>query len=239
MRLLANLSLTAKLVGAFLVTSVLAVLLGLFAIVQLDKVNQTANEMQQRWMPSVRTALEMNMRMNAVRRDELQHILSVSEADLARYDNQLKETLVKFDAARAEYEKLDSTPAEQQAFDSFMQSWRGYLLEHEKVLAASRGGRNDEAKALNRGESAKLFRAAADDLNRIVEINVAGGADASKRGDELFAASRTQMIAGLAVIAALGLALGWLISRAITCRSPARSGSSAASRKATSTTAST
>jgi methyl-accepting chemotaxis protein len=213
---LSNASLTVKLVGAFLVTSVLAVLLGLFALAQLDKVNGTSTEMAERWMPSAQAAGEMAMRINMVRRDELQHILSVSEADMSKYEAQLTETKAKLADARGRYEKLPSEGDEKAAYESFRQNWAAYLAQHDKVLQLSRAGRNEEAKALNRGEAAQHFRESVADLTKIVELNAAGGAAASKRGDELFARSRTQMISGLAVIAALGLALGWLISRAIT-----------------------
>jgi methyl-accepting chemotaxis protein len=216
MRFLANLSLTAKLVGAFMITSLLAVLLGLFAAVQLDKVNQMSRELAGSWLPSVQYVSDMNTRLNGLRRDELQHILSETPEERTRYEGQMTETLATFERDREAYEKLITTDEERRLHESFMASWRAYVAAHDEVLALSRGGRNDEAKALLRGEAGKHFRAASGELGKLVELNVKGGSAASERATEIFTTSRLQLLTGLGVIALLGLALGWLISRAIT-----------------------
>jgi methyl-accepting chemotaxis protein len=213
---LSNASLTVKLVGSFLVTSVLATVLGLFALVQLDGINQTSTEMETRWMPGVQAAGEMETRINMIRRDELQHILSASEADLAKYESQLADTKTKLATARSRYAELPAEADAKAAYDAFARSWSAYETEHDRVIALSRAGRNEDAKALNRGDAAKRFREAAAELTKIVEINTRGAAAAAERGDALYATSRSRLITGLAIIAALGLALGWLIARAIT-----------------------
>jgi methyl-accepting chemotaxis protein len=216
MRFLANLSLTAKLVGAFMITSLLAVLLGLFAAMQLDKVNRMSSELAESWLPSVQYVSDMNTRLNGLRRDELQHILSETPEERTRYEGQMTETLAQFERDRTAYEQVVSTDDERRLFESFMGVWRAYLAEHDKVLALSRAGRNEEAKTLLRGDAGKHFRAASAELGKLVDLNVKGGDAASERATEIFTTSRLQLLIGLGVIALLGLALGWLISRAIT-----------------------
>jgi methyl-accepting chemotaxis protein len=216
MRSLRDLSLTLKLVGAFLGTSVLAVILGAFAIVQLNRVNATAADLETSWLPSVRYLSDLNVQLNGLRRNELQHILSTSAEDMAKYEGQMRDVLARYERDRAEYVKVISSDDERRLYEGYDANWKSYLADHEKILALSRANRNEDAKALLRGDAGTHFRAAAEALDRLVELNVSGGTAAAAEGARVYRSSRLQLTAGLTAISLLGLALGWLLARSIT-----------------------
>ena len=217
MRVFANLPVAIKLIAAFLLTSALAALLGLFAVAQLEKVNATATELETSWLPSVRAMSSMHTNFVVYRAKELQHIISTSDADMAKYDKQIAELIAQFARETAEYQKLISTEEERAKFDEIQVLWKQYLVESEAVTALSRApGKKAEATEAVRAKSMELYLALAQAYADIVALNGRGGEAAAERGNAIYATSRQQMVTGLVAIAVIGLLLGWMISRTIT-----------------------
>ena len=76
---------------------------------------------------------------------------------MAKYEQQMGAILAAFDKNRAAYAKLISSPEEQKGYDSFVKNWDEYSAEHKKVLELSTANKNDEARALIRGNSQQQY----------------------------------------------------------------------------------
>ena len=210
-----NLKISMKLIGMFLVVLAITTFMGVFSIFQLEKVNQTSTDMELNWMPSVRFTSDMNTNTSDFRIGELQHILSVDDKDMAKYEKDLADVQAQFEKNKAEYEKLISSAEEKKLYDDFKQSWAEYMVEQKKLLELSRTNKNDEAKALIRGASQKHFDEASAELLKLVELNTEGGKAASRQGDVLYASSRLSIIGVLVTAIFLGLFLAFFAARAI------------------------
>lgn len=204
-----------KLTLSFVVVLVLMIFLGVLSILKLAQVNQTSTDMEVNWMPSTRAAGEMNTATSDYRIAELQHILSIDEADMTKYEKLLADINRGIEKTEAEYAKLVSSPEEQRIYDSFVQSWKEYLVESGKLIALSRQNKNDEAKALIRGNSQKEFDEASADLSKLIELNVDGGKNASHQGDILYENSRSWIMAILGIAIALSAAIATVLTRGI------------------------
>jgi methyl-accepting chemotaxis protein len=212
-----NLKIFSKLMLSFLAVLSMTVFMGVFSTVQLANVNQTSTDMELNWMPSVRVTEEMNVNIANFRIAELQHILSTDQTEMALYEKDMNKVLLVFEKNRADYLKLISSPEEKKLYDQFDKNWTEYLAEHAKLLALSRADKNDEAKALIRGNSQTQYDEASKDLLALVHMNVEGGNAASALGNALYADSRLWIIALLLGVVALGMALAVFIGR-IVCR---------------------
>jgi methyl-accepting chemotaxis protein len=210
-----NLKIFSKLMISFLAVLSMTVFMGVFSIFQLAKVNQTSTDMQLNWMPSMRVTEEMNVNIANFRIAELQHIVSIDETERARYEKNMDGVLLAFEKNRAEYAKLISSPEEKKLYDRFGQHWNGYLVEHKALLELSRADKNDEARALIRGNSKMHYDELGTDLLALVHMNVEGGNAASSQGDALYASSRLWIIALLLGVVALGMALAVFIGRIV------------------------
>jgi len=204
---------STKLISSFTIVVCLTIVLGIFSIYQMNLVNQTSTDMAENWMPSVKVSSDLNTNTSDFRVSELQHVLSVNEAEMKRYELQIAEQEKTIAANRATYEKLISSPEERSLYDQFSKDWATYMVEHDKIIALSRANKSDEAKILLRGISQKTFDAVSVVLTKIATLNVDGGNAASKQGDELYAYSRLICIIFLAVVAAIGVALALVITR--------------------------
>jgi methyl-accepting chemotaxis protein len=210
-----NLKVARKLILSFLLILSMMVCMGVFAIGQMAKVNQTSTDMEENWMPSVRATSDMNTNIANLRIAELQHILSTDDADMDKFEAAMAKAQAAFDKNRAEYLPLISSPEEKALYDSFSKNWDEYLAEHKKVLALSRANQNDEARALVQGNAQQQYLEAADDLLKLANLNVAGGKDASHQGNLLYSSSRLWVTVTVVAAVVIGLSLALTISRII------------------------
>jgi methyl-accepting chemotaxis protein len=213
MKWFANLQLSTKLMVSFLSIVLLGVLLGVFSIVQLARINQTALDLERNWMPSVRTTLSMSGDLATLRLKSLQHILSDNDADWSKYEAEGSAAIAKFEKDRAEYAKLISSQAEQQLYDAFLADWDAHLAEYKKALVLSREGQNVEARTLIRGLSQQKYNSANAEIAKLVELNIEGGRLASEAGTEHYEESRHWIMGALAGMALLSVAIVTLLMR--------------------------
>jgi methyl-accepting chemotaxis protein len=206
-------SIFRKLGTSFGILVVLTVCLGVFSLFQLGRVNQTSTELEVVWMPSVRALSDMNTNIANVRVATLQHILSTSDTDMDHYEAKMARFLATLEKNRKEYVPLIASEGEQRQYDLFSKDWDEYMAEQKKVLALSRANRNDEARDLIRGASQKQYDEAAADLQKLVDINIEGGRQASDRGNVLYAQSRYWVIGTLAGITLFSIAVAMLLMR--------------------------
>ena len=192
---------------------ILTVCLGGFSLFQLGRVNQTSTEMEVIWMPSVRALSDMNTNIANVRVVTLQHILSTSDKDMDHYEAKMARFLATLEKNRKEYVPLITSKEEQRQYESFSRNWDEYMGEQKNVLALSRANRNDEAKDLIRGASQRQYDAAAGDLQKLVDINIDGGKQASQRGNMLYDQSHHWVIGMLGGITLFSIAIAMLLMR--------------------------
>jgi methyl-accepting chemotaxis protein len=169
--------------------------------------------MEVKWMPSVRAVSDMNTNIANLRVVTLQHILSTSDADMDRYEAKMGKVLDAFEKNRKEYVGLISSPEEQRLYDSFSKKWDEFMVERKKMLALSRANRNDEATSLVRGNLQQQYDDAANNLQKLVDLNVEGGRQASAQGNMLYDQARGWVIGMLGGITLFSIAVAMLLMR--------------------------
>lgn len=215
MRWFYNLKISSKLIASFMVVLVLTAMMGVFSIIQLARVNQTASDMGTRWMPSIRAVSEMSSHIANIRAAELQHVLSTSKDEMSRYESDMAKAHRILEKNRAEYEKLISSPEEAELFLAFTTQWKAYMLEHSELVNYSSENKKADAMYLLRGDLQFLFDGASINLEKLVELNAGRGEHASDTGDELYESSRLWVIGVLVTSISLGIFLAFFVARVI------------------------
>ena len=209
-----NLKLAHKLLVSFVLILVLTAGLGVFSISQLSSVNQKSADLSDNWMPSTRMLLELKADMARYRINELQHITSESVEDRAAYEKLMVTIWDQLQKDVQTYQKLPAEPEEKQLAQQLVASMAAYKPLHDKMIAASNALRDDEARTLIRGEALQVYRSMSTALGRLVEIDVAGGKNASDAAKALYLSARAWIIGVIASAVALGLALAlWIAAR--------------------------
>jgi methyl-accepting chemotaxis protein len=214
MKTFANLNIAPKLLVSFAAVLLLTVILGIFSIRQLNQVNQAAVELGSNWMPSVRAVLAIKGDIWRLRAQETQLLLADTDTDRDTYGGRMKQALAAFDKDNANYAQLISEPAEKARYVDFSRLWSAYLAEDDKIVQLARGGKDDEAKILIRGESSRLNAELGKDIDELAQINIDGGIASQKNGTTVFETARLWIFAILGVCLLLGAALAvWIAGK--------------------------
>ncbi|MGE5499431.1 MAG: MCP four helix bundle domain-containing protein, partial [Syntrophothermus sp.] len=208
-----DLKISSKLILSFSLTLLLTVFLGVFSIVKLADVNATTAEMEKDWMPSIGFVGNMNTNIAGFRAAELQHILSVTEQEMDKYEKEMNDHKAKLESNRNLYLPLALSEEEKRQVREFDEAWVKYLAMNKSVLELSRQNKNEEAKALLRGQSEELFETVGRQLENMAEVNHQGGIAASARGEEHYQSSRAVLIILLVICAAIGIILALFLAR--------------------------
>ena len=212
---LSQLKLATRLGAVFCVVILLTVLMGVFSIAQLGTVKNTANELSQRWMPSIRVVEDIKSQVARVRTREFQYIISTEVAEMAKYDGVIANDLKDLRKMTDEYEALIATPGEREKWAAFQATWQRYLAEDAKIRAAARADDDAQEKALMRGESNKLIVSLRKQVDDMVEYYTAGGKEAAALGEAVHDRSRKAIAFWLVVVAALSAAGAWAVTRSL------------------------
>ncbi|MET0613209.1 MAG: methyl-accepting chemotaxis protein [Pseudomonas caspiana] len=210
-----DLKIATKLIASFLTVLALTAVMGVFSIIQLGQVNDTASEIRDNWMPSMRAASGMRFFAANYRIKENRHVAALSMDDKNMIAQEAAAERKQFETRLETYEKLLSNDEDRRLFTITKNDWAGYLAVSKDLQALSNQSREDEARAMLAGESKRQFDLVTGDLQKLVELNDAGAEAASQRGDALYDSARVSIIGVLIAALVIGLGLALFISRII------------------------
>src|SRR5580704_12283771 len=99
-----DLKIAKKLGFGFGVVEVLMIVLGVFAIAQISKVNASTVDIATNWLPSVRALAELNYDAASVRRDTLNFIVATDKRP--HYEEKLTAEVVQLQEIEKRYEPM-------------------------------------------------------------------------------------------------------------------------------------
>jgi methyl-accepting chemotaxis protein len=208
----------AKLTWAFVVVNVLTLILGIFAVAQLSRINANTDEIASNWMPRIDSIDGLRVTLNQFRRAEADHLLSLDGNEIGSIEGRMSELKKKLSDQQAKYEPLISNDEERKAYDQFKQSRDNYFAVNAKLLPLSQGGDKTfvEAKTLFKTESSVAFNTMISTLIKSSEINSKGASDARNAAKSTFEQSRIWVIALVVANVVLAGLLSLWITRLIT-----------------------
>jgi methyl-accepting chemotaxis protein len=210
---LRNLSVKIRIATAFALLVLMIAALGGFAIYAAGRIHQSTTDIETSWLPSVREL--GNLRYSVVRHRAVagRHVLMDQDAEKADVDRRIVKTLQGLDAAKRAYLPLISSPEEQQLFDVADAAVAKYLAASEIYLQQSRA--HDKAAAMeNYGQVvAPLGLEAESALEKVIELNDRGAAEASAQADGMYVGARGLVIAVVAAALLFAAFAGWYLIR--------------------------
>ena len=210
-----DLKIASKLLVTFFALSALTLLLGVFALHQMEQMQRANDEVSKNAMPSITYVSSTNTDTSDFRISELQHILSPDATQMAFYERDMRAEQESISAHLKKYEPLISTDEERRLYDEFTRLWKEYQEEHEKVLALSRENKNQEARDLLRGRSQEAFNSASAKLDELTRLNLELGKKEAERADATHELARGWILAVMGGSFLLGLLLSMTVARII------------------------
>jgi methyl-accepting chemotaxis protein len=211
----ANFTIAAKVVVAFLAVISLTGVLGVFSLTQLSRLNQRTQEIKDTWLPAVKALGNLNAAIWEFRAAELQHITSMDAANKARAVLAMDDQRERMTRNVERYEPLIVVKEERQLYDTFNDQWIEFMTEHASILALSVDLKTSEAMALSQGRSRELFEAATRTLVGLVDLDDQLADQVKHRAGAEAVSGRRWVVIVMAVVFAAGLGLAWVVTASL------------------------
>ncbi|MDB5989274.1 MAG: chemotaxis protein [Herbaspirillum sp.] len=210
-----NLKITNKLILSFFTVIVLTIILSIFSITQLARVNQASSVIATDALPSIRAILLMQVSIGRIRTYEAQDQLATDEANFVISEKALAARMTLFKQQQETYAKLVSIPEEQVIYPQLVKSLDAYFANTQQIFALSHAGKKDEAHAIYTGNSSKLFILIGQQIDQLSAANEKAAAQANIAADAIYNNSRLSILGLLTAAIALAVLLAVVISRII------------------------
>ncbi|WP_432239124.1 methyl-accepting chemotaxis protein [Herbaspirillum robiniae] len=210
-----DLKISKKLIATFLVVVAMVAALGAFSIRELDKVNSASTEIATNWLPSIRTLSTIQLTLARVRSFEMQHILAKDAKEYDEIEQASKKQIDVLKKQQALYVSQISEPEEKALYPEVEKLVATFLAEHDKIIAISHQGKDEEARSLQRGDATKAYRALLQNLDKLIEVNDRGADGSNKLADDIYSQARMWILGTVIVCIALAMMLAIWVSRLI------------------------
>src|SRR5450830_790494 len=215
---LSDFKIGTKLGAAFFAVVLLTIVVGVFAVNQLAKINANTVDLATNWIPSVDILAKMRITANQQRRVEGDHVLSTDTQEMEVIEKQFDELKKTLTEQEVRYEPMISSSEEKSGYEQFKQHREAYLAANAKMVALARGGeaKHIDTRTFFRGESRSTFNVMVTDLSHLVEINDKGAAESYKTAQATYAQARLWLIILVLSSIAIATLLAMWITRLIT-----------------------
>ncbi|CAO4134660.1 hypothetical protein OFEAOIEE_LOCUS2394 [Methylorubrum extorquens] len=210
-----NLSIRTKLTGSFAILLLFLGALAASGVYGSAKMNDLLVDVQTNWLPSVRTAGQVDALTGRYTTSLLRHILTDEPQMLAGVDKDLVDRARKVEQVSKTYQTLISSPEERALYETFRREWQTFMTAAEPILVASRTGEKARALALYESTAVAPRRNASVALDKMIKLNEEGAARAEVDGQASYAQTRTVLIGAGAAATVLAMLLAFLIVRGI------------------------
>ncbi|AKK00916.1 methyl-accepting chemotaxis protein [Pseudomonas sp. WP18] len=212
---LRHLSIATRMVLGFVIIALLSVALGLFALRQIDEVQDQSLKIKDNWLQQVRALGAANAALNRYRMGSMQHILSTREQDMQSYEEKTAGRLQQVREQMQTYARLLESDEEKARLAAFNASLDVYAQNHLELLKRSRQGDKTGAR-----EYLMTIRNSYDQMTQNFDDLIdRSNAGAEAAGDHCVEAYQRAVRGVVLVIVMVGIGtilVAWLLTRSIT-----------------------
>ena len=213
---LRNMNIAPRAFLGFSIIGVLMIILGVFALMQMSKINDATEVMATNSMPSIK-ALD-KLTEASIRLRVLSYRLMLNrDADTQQKTIELLAMRNRqIDDARAVYIKLISAPDEQATYDQYVKLLNDYRQLEERMKSLSSANKLDELTALLNAD----LQTNSDQMNvvlgKLIEINTQQLNNTNSQASQQYSTAFTMVVTLLIIATALTLLFAWLLTNSIT-----------------------
>jgi methyl-accepting chemotaxis protein len=212
-----ELSISSKVMAAFVAVFLVTVALGLFALYEASVVNDRGAEIRDNWLPSTAAIGRLESAVKEYRIKEARFIIATvanDTAELAKIDDHVRDTIQEVEAAYRDYQPLISKGSEdERLMQAYASAWAKYREISQTVFDKGRGAKRDLPAMLETyhvddraGYDAVLAAVHADR-----DFNIKEGKKAANAGEQSYQTARIATIVALIAAGLLAAASGFAI----------------------------
>jgi methyl-accepting chemotaxis protein len=212
-KFVANLRIGMQLSLAFAVVLCLTALSGGVAVFNLARVNQTSDELANKWLPLVGHAGSARIAVLEFRELELKHTRATDASYRTEYEDKMKEASTQATTQMQALSALLREPAELKLAEQFKAKWSDYLAVNQRVLTLSKADKADDARDIADGAAKMALDEAIAAVDATTAMAFSSGKTAAEHAAVVYAQSRVWTGGLVTAALAVGVLLSLLITR--------------------------
>jgi len=215
-KILDNLNIRSKLVGSFVLVSLLVLAVALLGYSNLNTLNRGVQEMYQARVLPVADLNKANAASLKAVTDVGRYLLLPDQR--SDIEAEIQENISTFDTELSAYRDKSLSDAEKEALADVDNAWETYQEQIAEVLDKVKSGQESTAAEMLAvgGSAVEASDALAAALDKLVAVNAELAAQLHEQGDAAFTgATRTMFGFGVAGLI-FAIACGWIISQSLT-----------------------
>ncbi len=213
---LRNMNIAPRAFLGFSIIGLLMLILGVFALTQMGKINDATETMATNSMPSIKSLDKLTEASIRLRVLSYRLMLNRDPDTLQKTVDLLAMRNKQIEEARAVYVKLISAPEEQAAYDQYLSLLNDYRRLEDRMKSLSSANKLDELTTLLSAD----LQTNSDQMNvvlgKLVEINTQQLNDANKDAAQQYSTAFTMVVTLLIIATVLTLLFAWLLTNSIT-----------------------
>ena len=182
-----NLPIGKKLLLAFGLMATLMLILGLFAIYELEKVNYSSTVIVEEHLPRLVAAAKIDVKASDYRRRQLRMLEQHTQEENRKYAERLQQDESAMADELERLATLVKDPDDQASIAELTSNWKKYEAQQQQISAFNQQGDKASASKLLNGDSDKLFLAIKEQIKQLIDLNKQDASAASSEGDRLYA----------------------------------------------------
>jgi len=210
-----SMKIRSKILSAFFVTTIFTILLGIFALVQLGKVDGKSEVLAENSLPAVINLGILDSQLNLNRRGELQACTKTTPEEFQRYFKRFSETEEGIRKALAVLEKLPMASEEKKQVEELKNRIAAYYKDAAVTFETSKGGDLEATITHMRTVSKKSYDAAQKSTTELIDLNRKESTEEAALAHHIATSARYWIIGTAVVCAAAAFLLGMLIAGVI------------------------
>nr|WP_314577587.1 methyl-accepting chemotaxis protein [uncultured Pseudomonas sp.] len=213
---LRNMNIAPRAFLGFSIIGLLMLVLGIFALSQMSKINDATEVMATNSMPSIKALDKLTEASIRLRVLSYRLMLNREPDTLQKTVDLLAMRNKQIEDARATYVKLISSPEEQAAYDQYLTLLNDYRRLEDRMKSLSSANKLDELTLLLSAD----LQTNSDQMNvvlgKLIEINTQQLNATNKMASEQYSSAITMVVTLLIIATVLTLLFAWLLTNSIT-----------------------
>jgi len=213
---LRNMNIAPRALLGFSIIGLLMLILGIFALAQMSKINDATETMATNSMPSIKSLDKLTEASIRLRVLSYRLMLNRDPDTLQKTVDLLAMRNKQIEEARAVYTKLISAPEEQATYDQYVTLLNDYRRLEDRMRSLSSANKLDELTTLLSAD----LQTNSDQMNvvlgKLVEINTQQLNTANRDASNQYSTAFTMVVTLLIIATALTLLFAWLLTNSIT-----------------------
>ncbi|MBK4987563.1 methyl-accepting chemotaxis protein [Pseudomonas sp. S36] len=212
---LRNMKIGVRAASVFAVLGLLVLILGMTALYETQKMDQSTDEIRLTWMPTVMSLSDINSNLGRARALTLRSALDDDPAERSRNLELIRGVEAQLQKGIEDYVGTIVSEEDRALFETFKSTYRDYLQVQTEVLQDISAGRLDNAKQSITGPLTDRADTMMQAMTALITFNGKGAEAASQLSSDVADEAYVAIIGALVIIMLALLAIATLLTRSI------------------------